>query len=69
MAAQRLTRKHFNAIAEAIKGITESVQFPNDKQEQALSTARDDMAETMADIVGPLNDNFDRERFIKACTQ
>jgi len=70
MAAQRLTRKHFEALAESIRNIAGNAkpeQLADPKVSQALIEARDCAASVVADLCEPLNDNFDRKRFIEAC--
>jgi hypothetical protein len=49
-----MSRKHFNALAFAIREITD----PN---------ARRIAAETVADACRQFNPRFDRERFMRAC--
>lgn len=70
MAAQRLTRKHFQQLAGAIAGITDSSNNTSTAPvfvENALQHAQNKIASDIADICEPLNAGFDRRRFIEAC--
>ncbi len=49
-----MTRKHFNALAAAIRRITDA-------------HARRVAAEAVAEICHQFNPRFDRERFFRAC--
>lgn len=52
-----MTRKHFQAIADVIR------KYGGDEGRKAL------MALEMAATLRQFNPNFDRERFIRACTE
>jgi hypothetical protein len=52
---KRMTRKHFERIAETIREL---------KVDEAT---RKDIAERFATNLRPFNDNFNRARFVRAC--
>lgn len=55
-----LSRMHFEAIAKRIREIPST-------NDQAIDIAIRDFADSLADYFATQNQNFDRDRFIKAC--
>ena len=60
-----LTRKHFNAIAQAFAET--SGDYENPEVSQAVTAVRAYLAMAIADISANENPRFDAQRFYKAC--
>lgn len=61
-----MTRKHFQAIAEAVKRSSDRISFL-DLEPSRMRLIMSIMADEMADSLANDNPRFDRERFLKAC--
>lgn len=57
-----MTRKHFEAIAATFRGLMQNTTIPHESRVTLYS-----LAHTQADYFATVNENFDRERFLKAC--
>ena len=62
-----LTRKHFEAIAEAIADIQYNHNDSHDMYVRGLTEMRHAIAHNLADYCEGNNSRFDRRKFIKAC--
>ena len=66
-----MTRKHFQAIADAIRGcvyLDESeITAMREDGIDAVTAQRENIAFAIADALRQFNPAFDRERFLKAC--
>ncbi len=61
-----MTRKHFQAIADTIKQLaSEGILMSPDSEERDYPHYA--TAEAFADLCEQYNDNFKRDRFLKAC--
>ena len=68
-----MQRRHFEAIAEALRiarnnainADNAAMVDPRDSTPRADTV--DELIKSIADSVGQFNDNFKRERFLKAC--
>ena len=66
-----MTRKHYNAIAKALKDYHTEIadsERSNDSIATRLATL-DDVVGILSDIFKADNSNFDRDRFASACGQ
>ena len=67
-----MTRKHYNALANAIKETTETHDLKSDITQDAIKLNlinRDRFIFRLTNILKQDNPNFNEELFVKACNQ
>lgn len=63
-----MTRKHFEALAAAVRNARWKFYSPGDPDSYVYATlVLDYMANQLADVCAASNGSFDRERFLTAC--
>jgi hypothetical protein len=62
-----MTKKHFKAIAEIIKGSMESRPYTGNSINKAVIIHTEGIAECLSHYFQQENPQFDRDRFLKAC--
>lgn len=62
-----MTRKHFEALAEAIRYAQCFNPWPSDAEREAAEVMRRTVANNVADVCAQANPRFDRARFLAAC--
>lgn len=60
-----MTRKHFQAIADVLRYDMDNADLYPDVEVRKAGCA--DRAKRMANMLAKFNNNFNRERFLKAC--